>query len=51
MLLFLGFNTSARYATIIGKKKKKDAISIKLCFIIIKVTLCHGCSPVNLQHI
>ena len=23
MLLFLGFNTSARYATIIGKKKKK----------------------------
>ena len=22
MLLFLGFNTSARYATIIGKKKK-----------------------------
>ena len=23
MLLFLGFNTSARYATIIGEKKKK----------------------------
>ena len=24
MLLFHGFNTSARYATIIGKKKKKE---------------------------
>ena len=40
MLLFLGFNTSARYATIIGEKKKKKKKKLSpFCW----VFYCFGC--------
>ena len=35
MLLFLGFNTSACYATIIGKKKMKNSLALEKWWIIV----------------
>ena len=39
------------YSKLTGEQPCRSAISVKLLCDIIKITLCHGCSPVNLLHI
>ena len=52
MLLFLGFNTFARYATIIGEKKAlstNERLLMKNVVTIVKIELVNGATPATHQ--